>query len=146
MKALYDAVVKPVATAETQGAWYRQWRLVSLDGSAFDVADTADNEKEFGRPGASRGASAYPKIRFVGLLENGTHVLFAARMADYATDELKLAEDVVPALRACCVCPTVSFPATSYGNKPAARGRNCSGGHARTLAWMRSAGFATALI
>jgi hypothetical protein len=104
MKALYDGVVKPVATAETQGAWYRQWRLVSLDGSTFDVADTADNEKEFGRPGASRGASAYPKIRFVGLLENGTHVLFAARMADYATDELKLAEEVVPALRKGMLC------------------------------------------
>ena len=104
MKALYDAVVKPVATAETQGAWYRQWRLVSLDGSTCDVADTAENEKEFGRPGASRGASAYPKIRFVGLLENGTHVLFAARMADYATDELKLAEEVVPALRQGMLC------------------------------------------
>lgn len=104
MKALYDSVVHPVATAETQGAWYRQWRLVSLDGSTFDVADTADNEKEFGRPGASRGASAYPKIRFVGLLENGTHVLFAARMADYATDELKLAEEVVPALRTGMLC------------------------------------------
>lgn len=104
MKTLYDSVVKPVATAETRGAWYRQWRLVSLDGSTFDVADTAENEKEFGRPGASRGASAYPKIRFVGLLENGTHVLFAARMADYATDELKLAEEVVPALREGMLC------------------------------------------
>lgn len=104
MKALYDVVVKPVATAETQGAWYRQWLLVSLDGSTLDVADTADNEQEFGRPGASRGASAYPKIRFVGLLENGTHVLFAARMADYATDELKLAEEVVPALRQGMLC------------------------------------------
>lgn len=104
MKALYDSVVKPVATPQTQGAWYRQWLLVSLDGSTFDVADTADNEKEFGRPGASRGASAYPKIRFVGLLENGTHVLFAARMADYATDELKLAEEVIPALRKGMLC------------------------------------------
>ena len=104
MKALYDSVVQPAATPQTEGAWYRQWLLVSLDGSTFDVADTADNEKEFGRPGASRGASAYPKIRFVGLLENGTHVLFGARMADYATDELKLAEEVVPALRKGMLC------------------------------------------
>jgi hypothetical protein len=104
LKALYDSVVTPVAGPETRGAWYRQWRLVSLDGSTLDVADTAENEKEFGRPGASRGASAYPKIRFVGLLENGTHVLFAARMADYATDELKLAEEVIPALRKQMLC------------------------------------------
>jgi len=104
MKALYDSVVTPVATPETRGAWYRQWRLVSLDGSTLDVADTEENEEEFGRPGASRGASAYPKIRFVGLLENGTHVLFAAHMADYATDELKLAEAVLPALRKSMLC------------------------------------------
>ncbi len=104
MKALYDSVVAPVALAGTRGAWYLQWRLVSLDGSTLDVADTAENETEFGRPGASRGASAYPKIRFVALLENGTHVLFAARMADYATDELKLAEEVIPALRKGMLC------------------------------------------
>ena len=104
MKALYDSVVAPVARPETRGAWYRQWRLVSLDGSTLDVADTEENENEFGRPGASRGTSAYPKIRFVGLLENGTHILFAARMADYATDELKLAEEVVPALRKGMLC------------------------------------------
>ncbi len=35
----------------------------------------------FGRPGASRGSSAYPQIRFVSLVENGTHVLFGSRMA-----------------------------------------------------------------
>src|SRR3954454_8076675 len=104
MKVLYDSVVMPVARPETRGAWCRQWRVVSLDGSTLDVADTAENDNEFGRPGASRGASAYPKIRFVGLLENGTHVLFAARMADYATDELKLAEQVVPALRKGMLC------------------------------------------
>lgn len=104
LKLLYESVVRPVATPQTRGAWYRQWRLVSLDGSTLDVADTAENDKAFGRPGASRGASAYPKIRFVGLLENGTHVLFAARMADYATDELTLAEEVVPALRKGMLC------------------------------------------
>jgi Insertion element 4 transposase N-terminal/Transposase DDE domain len=104
MKALYDSVVTPVARPETRGAWYRQWRLISLDGSTLDVADTAENDQEFGRPGASRSASAYPKIRFVGLLENGTHVLFAARLAGYATDELRLAEEVVPALRKGMLC------------------------------------------
>src|SRR4051812_29520007 len=63
MKVLYDSVVMPVARLETRGAWYRQWRVVSLDGSTLDVADTGENDNEFGRPGASRGASAYPKIR-----------------------------------------------------------------------------------
>lgn len=104
VKALYEAVVTPIAQAQTKGAWFRQWRLMSLDGSTLDVADTVDNHQSFGRPGASRGSSAYPKIRFVALLENGTHVLWAARMDKYSTDELTLAEDVVPALQKGMLC------------------------------------------
>jgi hypothetical protein len=104
LKKLYEAMVAPIAESGTKGAWYRQWRLVSLDGSTLDVADTAENEEAFGRPGASRGASAYPKIRLVGLLENGTHVLWAARMDQYATDEITLAKAVVPALKKGMLC------------------------------------------
>jgi hypothetical protein len=104
LKQLYEAVVTPIAGRDTKGAWYRHWRLVTLDGSTLDIADTAENEKEYGRPGASRGASAFPKIRFVGLLENGTHVLWAARMAPYATDEITLAQQVVPALQKGMLC------------------------------------------
>src|ERR1700736_4645132 len=99
LKKLYETVVVPIAEKRTKGAWYRQWRLVSLDGSTLDVADTAENDKAFGRPGSSRGCSAYPKIRFVGLLESGTHVMWAARMSKYATDAITLATAVVPALR-----------------------------------------------
>ncbi len=104
VKKLYETLVAPIAEKRTKGAWYRQWRLVSLDGSTLDVADTVENDKAFGRPGASRGSSAYPKIRFVGLLENGTHVLWAARMGKYKTDEITLATAVVPALRKGMLC------------------------------------------
>jgi hypothetical protein len=104
VKALYEAVVVPIAERRTKGAWYHSWRLVSLDGSTLDVADTAENEEGFGRPGASRGASAFPKLRFVGLLENGTHILWAAQMAPYATDEITLAQKVTPALQKGMLC------------------------------------------
>ena len=62
LKQLYEAVVTPIAGRDTKGAWYRHWRLVTLDGSSLDIADTAENEKEYGRPGASRGSSAFPKV------------------------------------------------------------------------------------
>jgi len=104
VKKLYAAVVAPIAEKRTKGAWYRQWQLVSLDGSTLDVADTAENDAAFGRPGSSRGSSAFPKIRFVALLENGTHVLWGAHMDKYATDELTLAEKVIPALRPGMLC------------------------------------------
>jgi len=109
LKKLYEAVVAPIAEKRTKGAWYRQWRLMSLDGSTLDVADTADNDQAFGRPGSSRGESAFPKIRFVGLLENGTHVLCAARMDRYSTDELTLAEDVLPTLQKGMLCMADRF-------------------------------------
>ena len=35
LKKLYESVVTPIAEKRTRGAWYRQWRLVSLDGSTF---------------------------------------------------------------------------------------------------------------
>src|SRR3989442_13909975 len=61
LRQLHDEVVKPIARPAPQGAWYRQWRLVSVDGSTMDVADEQANDEAFGRPGASRGSSAYPQ-------------------------------------------------------------------------------------
>jgi Insertion element 4 transposase N-terminal/Transposase DDE domain len=104
LRQLHDEVVKPIAVASTQGAWYRQWRLVSLDGSTMDVTDEQANEQAFGRPGASRGSSAYPQFRFVSLVESGTHVLFGTRMAAYVTGENTLAKDVLGALNSEMLC------------------------------------------
>jgi hypothetical protein len=104
LRQLHDDVVKPIAVAATRGAWYDKWRLVSLDGSTLDVADEEANEEAFGRPGASRGTSAYPQIRFVSLVENGTHVLFASRMADSGTGEITLAKAVLAGLGKGMLC------------------------------------------
>jgi hypothetical protein len=104
VKQLYEELVGPVATAQTKGARYRQWALVSLDGSTLDLADTAENEAAFGRPSAARGQSAFPQLRFVSLVENGTHVLFGARLGGYATAEMTLAKDVLARLRPGMLC------------------------------------------
>jgi hypothetical protein len=104
LKRLHDDVVRPVAVPATQGAWFRDWRLVTLDGSTLDVADTRANVKAFGRPAASRGASAFPQIRFVSLVENGTHVLFGTQLGRCHTGEITLARDVVPALQPGMLC------------------------------------------
>ena len=104
VRRLHDEVVKPIAVEATKGAWYRSWRLVSMDGSTLDIADEKGNDEVFGRPGASRGESAFPQIRFVSLVENGTHVLFGSRMADYATSEAALAKDVLASLEKGMLC------------------------------------------
>ena len=104
VRQLHDAVVRPIAVPATRGAWYRQWRLVSLDGSTLDVADEAANAAAFGRPGSNRGSSAYPQIRFVSLVENGTHVLFGSQMAGCTTGEIPLARTVLAALQPDMLC------------------------------------------
>jgi hypothetical protein len=104
LQQLHDALVRPIAVPATKGAWYRTWQMVSLDGSTLDVADEAGNAKAFGRPTASRGASAFPQLRFVALVENGTHVLFGTRCGPYATGETTLAAAVLAALRPGMLC------------------------------------------
>jgi len=104
LRRLYEQVVQPIAARATKGAWYRQWRLVSLDGSCLDVGDTAENGAHFGSPGASRGESAFPQLRFVALVENGTHVLFGAQLGCYADSETTLAHAALAALRPGMLC------------------------------------------
>lgn len=104
LRQLHDELVGPVAVKQTQGAWYRRWHLVSLDGSTLDVADTAENERAFGRPGASRGASAYPQLRLVSLVENGTHVLFGSQWGAYGDSEVRMAEPLLARLRPGMLC------------------------------------------
>jgi hypothetical protein len=104
MRNLHDQLVQPIATEKTQGAWFHQWRVVSLDGSTLDVPDDPANEAEFGRPPASRGESGFPQLRFVSLVEGGTHVLFGTRMGAYRTSERSLAEEVLGWLRPGMLC------------------------------------------
>src|SRR3954464_15841539 len=62
LRRLYERLVRPVATPAPKGAWYREGRLVSPDGGRLGLADTAENEAAFGRPGAGRGGSAFPQV------------------------------------------------------------------------------------
>jgi hypothetical protein len=56
------------------------------------------------RPSASRGSSAYPQIRFVCLVENGTPVLFGGKMDACTAGEVTLAQAVLPRLRKGMLC------------------------------------------
>jgi hypothetical protein len=104
LEALFRRLARPLGEPARQGVWYRQWRVVSIDGTTFDVGDTPANEKAFGRPGASRGRSAFPQLRCVALVESGTHVIFDASVGPYATSEVELAKPLVGALKPEMLC------------------------------------------
>lgn len=95
MRRLAERVLGPVAAEGAPGAWYRGLRVMALDGSCLDVADEAANAKFFGYPPASRGQSAFPQVRLLGLVECGTHVVTAAEVAPYAHSEQRMAEKIL---------------------------------------------------
>lgn len=104
LATLSAELIRPIAGARTRRAFYRGLRLASLDGSTLEVADEAANAQAFGYPGVSRGQAAFPLIRLVGLLENGTRVLYGTRMGPYPSSEQALAAEVIPSLTAGVLC------------------------------------------
>jgi hypothetical protein len=75
LRRLFALVVRLLATPLTPGAFYKGWRLMALDGTAYDVPDSPANAAAFGRPsGGPRGDGAWPQVRKLSLVEVGTHV------------------------------------------------------------------------
>jgi len=101
---LFARVARPLAEPDTRGAWYRGRRLVSLDGTTIDLADTPELEERFGRPAASRGSSSFPQLRLLTLAETGTHAIFAAALDRYQVSEAHLARELLQQLQPDMLC------------------------------------------
>ena len=88
MSDLFHRLVRPMATTETLGAFLNGLRIVAIDGTCFDVPDSDENARVFGRPGSRPGTqAAFPKVRLVILVEAGTHIIFDALMCPYRIGE-----------------------------------------------------------
>jgi hypothetical protein len=101
---LFRKVVQPIARrGETIGAFFKHWRLVTIDANTFLLPDTAENEEGFGRAQPNGVAAPYPAIRCVGLVEIGTRVLFDYELGGSGGDknmsETVLAERLLPRLK-----------------------------------------------
>jgi hypothetical protein len=81
--------------SETEGLVIHGLRVRALDGTTMKMPDTPENSRRFGRPGASRGRSAYPQLRFVALADVGTRILEAARWSRYRTAEIHLVRQML---------------------------------------------------
>ena len=100
LKSLFERACLPLGDEATPGGFYRRWRLVGIDGTILDVADTPENDEAFGRPGSGRGEhkAAFPQLRVVGLAECGTHAIFALSLGACTSGETTLARGVLPGL------------------------------------------------
>src|SRR5262249_52143644 len=73
VRRVFDLVVRPLATPQTPGGFYKGLRPMGIDGTVQDVPDTPANAAHFGRSSGGRGAGAFPQVRKVSLVELGTH-------------------------------------------------------------------------
>lgn len=99
VRRLFETLAVPLANPKTQGAWYRAWRTVAIDGTSFSVPDSKENVEAFGYAG-DEALAQYPLFRSVCLAETGTHAVFAAAMGPYRASEQDLARKVFPKLSA----------------------------------------------
>ncbi|MCM3810897.1 IS4 family transposase [Streptomyces sp. DR7-3] len=92
LRVLFATTAKPMANEATPGAFWRGLRLLAVDGTCGDVADSETNEMAFGRPGSGRGAgrSAFPQVRMAALVEVGSHAVLDAELAGCRTGEVTL--------------------------------------------------------
>jgi hypothetical protein len=77
VRKLFHQVVRPLATSNTPGAFYKDLHLVAIDGTVLDVPDFPANARVFGRPTGGRGDGAFPQVRKLSLVELGTHAELA---------------------------------------------------------------------
>lgn len=96
---LFARVAKPLGGPDTPGVWVAGRRMVAVDGTCLDVADTVANDEHFGRAGVSKGEkAAFPMARVLAVAECGTHAIFAARVGAYTDSEAALATDLLPSV------------------------------------------------
>lgn len=101
VRRLFDEIVHPLARPETPGAFYREFRLVGLDGTVYDVPDSGANAAAFARPSAGpRGDGAFPQIRKLSLVELGTHVELAFVVRSIAQGEQAMVDGLLRHLTA----------------------------------------------
>ncbi|HET7516798.1 MAG TPA: IS4 family transposase [Actinomycetes bacterium] len=100
LRVLFAATARPLATAATPGAFWRGLRLLAVDGTCWDAADTHANDQAFGRPGSrqGQGGGAFPQVRMVALVECGTHAILDAELDGCRVGETTLAARLVRSL------------------------------------------------
>lgn len=81
-----------VARASAEEQRWRGLASYGVDGATLRMADTPENEAEFGRPGSSRGAAGHPQLRTVALLVLRSHLLAGWAVGPRTTGGIRLAE------------------------------------------------------
>jgi hypothetical protein len=97
-RLLWNEVVRLLADVSTPGAFYRDMRLMALDGFVVDLPDRPDLARIFGRPQSGRAAGAFPQARVLALCETGTHVIWRHLVKPIRCGEVTMASTLLRCL------------------------------------------------
>jgi hypothetical protein len=102
LRELFARVAVPCAEPGTEGAFLGPWRLMSIDGTEWDVPDTPANRDAFGLRAGKGVVAALPKARVVTVGECGSHAPALAAVGrgqgGKAAGEQRLARRLYPRL------------------------------------------------
>jgi hypothetical protein len=95
VRLLAEQVVQLLATPQTPGAFYRDMRLMAVDGFVLDLPDQPDLARVFGRPKSGRADGAFPQARVLALAEVGTHIIWKHQIKPLSCGEITMAPSVL---------------------------------------------------
>jgi hypothetical protein len=99
LRRLFREVAGPIAQPGTSGAFYRGLRLMGIDGVVFDMPDTPENARVFGRGGNQHSPHPFPQVRVLALYELGTHALCDAALRPVRPCEQRMVPQLLNSLQ-----------------------------------------------
>jgi Insertion element 4 transposase N-terminal/Transposase DDE domain len=100
MRLLFRECCRPLASAETKGAFALGLRLMAVDSTLDEVPDTLPNALHFGRLSSGKSQSPFPQVRCLYLAEVGTHAIVDAVLARCKASEQALAWVILRSIQA----------------------------------------------
>jgi hypothetical protein len=106
LEELFHRFAKPVAASGSAGCFFKKrWRTVAVDGCLIDVENTPKNRQYFGSStNQNKTQARSPQVRFVGLMELGTHVFFSAAIGGYHDGEISLVKGLIQDIQSDMIC------------------------------------------
>lgn len=103
LKNVYDKHIKPLATKGNKGSFYKDLRLVAIDGTIINLPDSKENNIHFKRQ-MSGDKSPFPQARMISIAECGTHVIFKSDIASIKVGEITMAKEMLKNLSKDMLC------------------------------------------
>jgi len=99
LRALFELLRGPAATAGGSGVWWRGLLVCAIDGTTISVPDSAANVTTFGRQTGHHGGSGYPLLRLLAVVCCGTRSVVDAVFGTYRAGETTYAAGLLGCLR-----------------------------------------------